>query len=677
MALKLPQNVTGDELETRNSKLNEMRSKYSYSWFGGLIPANSKGPDRQLDVVGPNWFRTVFQTFYRVRANLDRSIERVISRKEYKFLKAIEVRPPAQLAEQILTLKTGELTDYYAHDPMALTKKDGSPITQDELNRATLLQDYKDLFQITSLSDDEQGSPEASGAVNDVAEVYRRHPSLADESFSRSFIAGANPDRIRLLNELPEGFDSSMTLADLGPSFSGDSLGKAIADRRAFIVDYSEFKDMLPGKYRTSAKDEELQYIEKYVYGAKGVFVVAPGTRKDFSVAAIEIADQNTRRVLRPSAKWEWLIAKAMLNASHYTQHEVVSHLGLTHLVIEPIVVSSRRQLATNHPIYHLLNPHFEGTRAINSLALASLIQPDKAVDRLIGCQLRNEDLSGSQENTAYGLLEKERMSYVFSDNYPNRKFSRNGTDSRSIAEYPYRDDSLKIWEAINAWVIDYVNTFYDTDADVVADTEVQAWAAEVSDPSQEGGGLKGFGSNSAVNFSSNNPSQSERIRTYQSSARIASKTDLAEICSMIIYTAGAQHAAVNFTQKTDMIFLPAAPLSGYLSSTEFISKLDQNTVTKEDYIKMLPPLDVAIVQVNMLEFLGGVQYSSLGSYTRPPFSSYFTLAGDKTATLEAANQKFLDALARVESEINAANSNGRVRYEALLPSRIPQSINI
>lgn len=46
--------------------------------------------------------------------------------------------------------------------------------------------------------------------------------------------------------------------------------------------------------------------------------------------------------------------------------HEVVSHLGFTHVVLEGALVSVNRCFPEAHPIYKLMKPHFEGTAFIN-----------------------------------------------------------------------------------------------------------------------------------------------------------------------------------------------------------------------------------------------------------------------------------------------------------------------
>ena len=46
--------------------------------------------------------------------------------------------------------------------------------------------------------------------------------------------------------------------------------------------------------------------------------------------------------------------------------HEVVSHLGNTHVVLEGPMVAMNRCLPEQHPIYDLMKPHLEGTAFIN-----------------------------------------------------------------------------------------------------------------------------------------------------------------------------------------------------------------------------------------------------------------------------------------------------------------------
>ena len=61
--------------------------------------------------------------------------------------------------------------------------------------------------------------------------------------------------------------------------------------------------------------------------------------------------------------------------------------------------------------------------------------------------------------------------------NFPNNIEDR---DVKEIPNYHYRDDGLKLWHAINEYVCDVVDVFYETDEDIENDDEVQNWNLDV-----------------------------------------------------------------------------------------------------------------------------------------------------------------------------------------------------
>ena len=89
---------------------------------------------------------------------------------------------------------------------------------------------------------------------------------------------------------------------------------------------------------------------------------------------------------------------------------------------------------------------------------------------------------------------------------------------------------------------------------------------------------------------------------------------------------------------------------------------------TEADFFAMLPPISEANLQLQTGFLLGSVYFSTLGDYGR----RYFT--DDR---LKKPLQDFQDNLKAVESKIEARNESRAHRYEYLLPSKIPQSINI
>jgi len=313
--------------------------------------------------------------------------------------------------------------------------------------------------------------------------------------------------------------------------------------------------------------------------------------------------------------------------AAHNTYHEVLTHLGFTHLMSEPVLLAAVRNLAANHPVCVLLRRHFEGTFSINKLAVELLIQPGKAVEYLIGSDLKS----------TYPWLAKHRANHSFRDNHLPTKLASSGTDGpRRLPHFPYRDDGLLVWNAISAWVGDFVSAYYRGDEDVRADHELQAWAAEVATAGQ----VRDFGA---------------------TPGHIGDLHDLAEILTMVIWTAGPQHAAVNFAQKDHMSFLPANPLAGYTPEPK------GKRHTEADWLANLPPLDVAVQQFCVMTFLGSIHHTVLGDYEDD-------FRGSAAA---GAHQRFLGHLTSVEDEIKARNRRRTMPYEYLQPSLIPNSTNI
>jgi arachidonate 15-lipoxygenase len=84
---------------------------------------------------------------------------------------------------------------------------------------------------------------------------------------------------------------------------------------------------------------------------------------------------------------------------------------------------------------------------------------------------------------------------------------------------------------------------YYPTAADVIGDYELQAWVAELA--SKQGGSIQDIGD-----------------RQVDGTPRIETAEYLAKLLTQVIFTASAQHAAVNFPQHTIMSYTPAMPLA-------------------------------------------------------------------------------------------------------------------
>ena len=479
------------------------------------------------------------------------------------------------------------------------------------------LEDYDDLFSALELP-----------AIS--------HNFQEDKIFARMRVAGPNPMMLTRVAQvgktnLEKTFPVTNEIFRSVQGFTNDTMAQAVKENRLYMVDYAALAGMQPGRFPDG---------QKYVYAPKALFAVPidPSTVGDATLLpiAIQCGQKPSKfKLITPrSGKYEWLMAKTVVQIADGNYHELISHLGATHLLIEPIVAATHRRLYKKHPLYILLKPHFEGTVFINWAAQEVLIAPGGIVDQLLAATIQADREFAA--NTLKNLSFNDRM-------LPQDLQTRGVLSSR--LDYPYRDDAEDLWDAIKTWVTDYLSIYYRNNGDVRADFELQSWAMEIA--SENGGRVHGFGEDA--------------------DGRINTLAYLIDAATMIIFTASAQHAAVNFPQNDIMSFTPAMPLAGYAPAPDGIKKK-----TAKDWMKMLPALKTAELQLTIGALLGGIYYTRLGEYGKRYFD-------DKRVEPHLA--EFQAELEEIETDIKQRNkgilSKGVEAYHYLRPSEIPQSINI
>lgn len=292
--------------------------------------------------------------------------------------------------------------------------------------------------------------------------------------------------------------------------------------------------------------------------------------------------------------------------------------------------MATHNQLSEKHPLRILMTPHFEGTLAINNAAQGSLIASGGGVDKLLSSSIDQSRVFAIQGAQSY--LLNVRTSTL------KQTLKQRGVDDVSLLpDYPYRDDALLVWYAIEGWVSNYINYYYKSDQAVENDSQLKAWVEELI--SHNGGRVNNIGQNNSI----------------------TKRDELIELITQVCFTSSAQHAAVNFPQEDIMSYTPAIPLAGYIPITK------NGGATETDFLRLLPPLDKAQSQLELVYTLGSVYYTTLGDYG----DSYFT-----DPTIKNYLTEFQQELVKIEAEINKRNQTRRP-YKYLLPSRIPQSINI
>lgn len=462
-----------------------------------------------------------------------------------------------------------------------------------------------------------------------------RHAFDQDSAFAAQRVAGANPLVIAQITTLPDKFPVTETQykAVMGDQ---DSLAKAGPAGRLYLADYDVLEGVKTGKVADA---------QKYLWAPLALFAVPAGDSgvRSLVLVAIQCSQKPDGPIFTPpppgtpqAKKWSWLMAKTIVQIADGNYHELISHLGRTHLLIEAFILATYQQLAPNHPINVLLMPHFEGTLFINELALRGLINPGGTVDKVLGGTLEESLRISAQGVKGYP--------FSFNQSMIPKTFASRGVDNpEQLPDYPYRDDALLVWDAIHQWVSAYVQVYYDSDQAVCQDTELQNWLADLLDPKK--GGLSDVGESSPD----------------QAIPGIYTLGYLIDAVTLLIFTGSAQHAAVNFPQSALMTYAPNMPLAGYRPAPD-------TSATVQDYLDLLPTIDQAEIQMNMTYPLGSLYYTRLGEYG----DSYF-----EDPRVKAPLQAFQKRLRDIEIEIDDRNAVRPTTYEYLHPANIPQSTNI
>lgn len=449
-----------------------------------------------------------------------------------------------------------------------------------------------------------------------------------DAEFAALRVAGPNAMLIEAVGDaLPANFP--LTDEQYAAVVNGDTLDAALTEGRLFKLDYAALGALDPGTWGGLAK---------YVWQPIALFAVPPGGASLTPVAVQCGQDPEEWPIITPSViaaeQWGWEMAKLIVSVADGNYHELVAHLGRTHLVIEGVAMAAHRHLATVHPIWALLVPHFEGTLFINEAAATSLIAADGPIDHIF---------AGTIQSTQ-ALAVAARLDFDFTAKMlPHDLAVRGVGPGSALADFPYRDDGLLVWEAIHAWAKQYVALYYAGDVDVTGDSELMAWADCVAGEAK----IKGFGP-------------------------ITTRKALVDACTMILFTASAQHAAVNFPQKDIMAFAPAITGAGWQPAPP-----SQSEQGKPGWLAMMPPIALALEQLNVLELLGSVHYRPLGDYrsTDWPYAPWFS---DPCVTApEGPLAGFQAHLANIDTVIAGRNAERMRPYPYLQPSLIPTSINI
>lgn len=456
-----------------------------------------------------------------------------------------------------------------------------------------------------------------------------------DDFFAYQRIAGNNPVSIHGVSVLPSNFPLTN---EQYQSVMGldDSLPDALSEKRVYMLDFNNIREATAENgYSKPATDTDPTPVIGYSYAAMALFAVSKTDNRLKSVAIQCGQDPENSNPMFLALKdeqhrWGWERAKMVIQAADKTEHQLASHLGLTHLLCEAFAVATIRKLKAGHPVYDLLISHFEGTNRINHNATLNLLGSHQFVDLLMAAPL--SDLAKTSINI--------RLKYNFYDHFLPTELKVRGVDNtEALPEYPYRDDALLIWNSILDFVTKYLKIFYLTSAQITSDNTLNDWMDDLIN----NGKINGF-------------------------KKITTRDDLALVLTMIIFTSSVQHAAVNFTQPSWMMYSPV--MIGTLNE----SKPTTLSSTSDQWIDMLPILSRSMKKIDIYTLLGNLYNGYLGEYVdRDGHTVFNTLITQVNRVVD----EFRNNLTLIENTIIERNKTRLYPYETLLPSKVPASINI
>ncbi|XP_066456712.1 polyunsaturated fatty acid 5-lipoxygenase [Eleutherodactylus coqui] len=458
---------------------------------------------------------------------------------------------------------------------------------------------------------------------NTISEYVMQHWQ-EDFMFGYQFLNGCNPVLIKQCKKLPENFPVTHEMVECSLERKM-TLEEEMEQGNIFIVDFQ----LLDGISANKTDPCTMQYI------AAPLCLLYKNLQNKILPIAIQlnqIPGPENPIFLPSDAKHDWLLAKIWVRSSDFHIHQTVTHLLRTHLLTEVFAIAMFRQLPAVHPIFKLLVPHVKFTIAINTKAREQLICECGLFDKA--------NATGGGGHVELVLRAMKEFTYE-SLCLPQAIKLRDMDDTKGIPNYFYRDDGMKVWEAILTFVGDVMDIYYESDETICQDSELQAFVKDVF--------VFGLRDNEASGFP-------KTIKT---------KKELVEYLTLAIFTASAQHAAVNFGQYDWCSWIPNAP-----PTMRCPPPTEKGVITIQDIIESLPDRGRSCWHLGAVWALSQFQDNELflGMYPDEHFVE---------KSMKQVMAKFRKNLEDIASFILDRDKNKKLPYYYLSPDRIPNSVAV
>ncbi|XP_035265627.1 arachidonate 12-lipoxygenase, 12S-type isoform X2 [Anguilla anguilla] len=449
---------------------------------------------------------------------------------------------------------------------------------------------------------------------------YAMNHWTEDWFFGYQFLNGPNPRFIRRCSEVPANFPVT---ADMVQSTLGEhtSLDQEIKAGNIYQVDYAILDGIPPNV---------IEGVKQYL--AAPLCLLYDHPERGFIPLAIQLGQTSgvdTPIFLPSDPPLAWLLAKIWVRHAEFQVFQVLSHLLRTHLLIEVFCIATHRQVPAVHPIYKLLSPHLRYTLEINARGRIQLMSSDGVMAKVA---------STGGEGLMI-LAQREYKFLTYRSLQPKLDFHDRGVTK--LKGYHYMEDSMMMWDAIHRFVSGVVSLYYASDAEVLHDSELQAW---VQDITQEG---------------------YEHIPKFGLSSELTSREELITLLSVVIFTASAQHAATNNGQFDWCAWVPNTPCT-----MRCPPPIDKDAVTMEMIMNSLPDMSQTCFEMAFAWHLSRPQPDAIpiGQYVEEHFTE---------PQAQELIKSFQQELHDIEKKIMKKNEGLELQYLYLCPSRIENSITI
>ncbi|XP_041922214.1 polyunsaturated fatty acid 5-lipoxygenase [Alosa sapidissima] len=458
---------------------------------------------------------------------------------------------------------------------------------------------------------------------NTISEYVMEHWK-EDFMFGYQFLNGCNPVVLEKCHKIPDKFPVTNEMVQ--DCLERDmTLEEEVEAGNIYIADY----EVMDGVTPNGTDPCTLQYL------AAPICLLYRSIRNRIMPLAIQlhqVPGEDNPIFLPSDDEYDWLLAKIWVRSSDFHVHQTVTHLLRTHLISEVFGIAMFRQLPAVHPVYKLLIPHIRFTIAINTKAREQLICECGLFDKA----------NGTGGGGHVELVQRAMKNFKYKTLlFPEGIKARGVESQEELPFYFYRDDGMKVWEMVKSFVADIVAIYYDSDETLEKDEEIQAFVKDVCS----------FGM--------------QDFDYCEFPKALKTREELTEYLTIVIFSASAQHAAVNFGQYDWCSWIPNAP-----------STMRKPTPTKKGQANVQYVMESLPDRGRSCWHLGAVWALSqfqddelfLGMYPDEHFIE---------KPVKTAMENFRKKLAEFSRVVKARNEGKKLPYYYLSPDRIPNSVAV